>query len=199
MILFYRNAFFHSKKSVRTQTSNSVKFKLLINQNFIAILQWCQRFFITYFLLFNHFICHSSALHLHEKKRYTLNDKSNLKRQERHQINSKVIVWFAKNIYLTNVYWTIQFKRRNRLKYKDKLVIIELPFPDFITTLCIMKTISPENDRSFAVNPEFWDNPEKRHEVHTNLIEGVILSSSRRNARWGNWPFKVWQLKTSAY
>ena len=62
-----------------------------------------------------------------------------------------------------------------------------------------MKTISLENDRSFVVNPEFWDNPEKRHEVHTNLIEGGILSSSRRNARCGNWPFKVWQLKTSAY
>ena len=38
---------------------------------------------------------------------------------------------------------------------------LELPFPDFITTLCIMKTINPENDRSFVVNPEFRDNPEK--------------------------------------
>ena len=51
----------------------------------------------------------------------------------------------------------------NRLKYKDKLVIIELPFPAFITTLCIMKTISPDNDSSFVVNPEFRDNPEKWH------------------------------------
>ena len=32
------------------------------------------------------------------------------------------------------------------MKYKDKLVIIELPFPDIITTLYIMKTISPEKD-----------------------------------------------------
>ena len=48
-----------------------------------------------------------------------------------------------------------------KYSYNDKLVIIELPFPDFITTLCIMKTISPEKDRSFVVNPEFRDNPEK--------------------------------------
>ena len=82
-------------------------------------------------------------------------------RVRHYQINSKIIVQFVKNIYLTNVYWTIQFKRRNRLKYNDKLVIIELPFPDFITTLCIMKTISSENDRSFVVNLEFRDNPEK--------------------------------------
>ena len=37
---------FHSKKSVRTQTSNYVKFKLLISENSIAILQWCQGFSI---------------------------------------------------------------------------------------------------------------------------------------------------------
>ena len=49
------------------------------------------------------------------------------------------------------------------MKYKDKLVIIELPYPGFITILCVMKTISLENDRSFAVNPEFRDNPEKWH------------------------------------
>ena len=47
------------------------------------------------------------------------------------------------------------------MKYKDKVVIIELPFPDFITTLCIIKTISPENNSSFVVNLEFRDNPEK--------------------------------------
>ena len=83
---------FFTGKNVRTQTSNYVKFKLLINQNSIAILQWCQRFSITYFLLYIHFICHSSALYLHEKKIYTLNDKSNLKRRVRHyQINSKTI------------------------------------------------------------------------------------------------------------
>ena len=47
------------------------------------------------------------------------------------------------------------------MKYKDKLVIIELPFPDFINTLYIMKTISPEKDSFFIVNPEFRDNLEK--------------------------------------
>ena len=53
------------------------------------------------------------------------------------------------------------------MKYKDKLVIIELPYPGFITTLCIMKTISLENDRSFIVNLEFQDNLEKCHVCKT--------------------------------
>ena len=67
------------------------------------------------------------------------------------------------NIYLTHFYRTIQFKRRNRLKYKDELVIIGLPFLYFVTTLCIIKTISPENHSSFIVNLEFWGNSEKWH------------------------------------
>ena len=50
---------FHSKKSVRTQSSNYVKFKLLISENSIAVLQWCQRFSIhiilfIFILLFIH-------------------------------------------------------------------------------------------------------------------------------------------------
>ena len=58
---------FHLKKSVRTQTSNYVKFELLIDQNYIAILQWRQQFSVTYFPLYIHFIFHLSALHFHEK------------------------------------------------------------------------------------------------------------------------------------
>ena len=71
------NAFFSLEKNRWNSNLNYVKFKLLINQNSIVILQWCQPFSITYFLLYIHFICHSSALYLHEKKIYTLNDKSN--------------------------------------------------------------------------------------------------------------------------
>ena len=66
-----------------------------------------------------------------------------------------------KNIYLTHVYWTIQFKSRNKLKYKDKVVIIELSSPDFITKVYIIKSFSPENDSSFVVTLEFQDSPEK--------------------------------------
>ena len=58
----------HSKKSVTTQTSNCVKFELPINQNSIAILQWRQRFSITHFLLYVHFIFRLSAFYLHEKE-----------------------------------------------------------------------------------------------------------------------------------
>ena len=63
---------FHSKKSVRTQTSNYVKFVLPINENSIAILQWGQRFSITHFLLYIHFIFRLSAFYLHEKEKYAL-------------------------------------------------------------------------------------------------------------------------------
>ena len=48
------------------------------------------------------------------------------------------------------------------MKYKDKLVIIELLYPGSVV-LCIMKIISPEIDRSFVVNLEFRDNPKKWH------------------------------------
>ena len=89
-IMFYLNVFFHLKRSVKTQ---NLQLRKIIKQNSIAILQWCQRFSITYFLLYIHFICHSSVLYLHEKKLYTLNDKSNQKRRARHyQINNKIII-----------------------------------------------------------------------------------------------------------
>ena len=75
------------------------------------------------------------------------------------------------------------------MKYKDKLVIIELPYPGFITILCVMKTISSENDRSFVVNPEFRDNPEKWHAcymcAHT-LVLVCVEVKSLKEAKRGN-------------
>ena len=62
---------------LRTQTSNYVKFELPINQNSSAILQWRQRFSITYFLLYIHlFFIHRLCIFM-KRKRYTLNSKSN--------------------------------------------------------------------------------------------------------------------------
>ena len=56
-----------------------------------------------------------------------------------------------------------------------------------------MKTISPENDRSFVVNPEFRDNPEKWHAcymcAHT-LVLVCVEVKSLKEAKRGNWIYK---------